>query len=278
MNNWELQMTEAFKQVHMEPSLKEAALKAVSEHRGFTAVSRRLWKKTAVAFCMIALLAAGYGGKKFLEPVSVISIDVNPSIELGINVFDRVVSVEAYNDDGEVLMQDLPLQFQRSMNAVHMVLSTEVVRSCLEEEEAMTLTVVGKNQEQYGSLLNRLENSTHNVKNVYCHGTSSAKVENAHPCGLSYGKYLAYLEAREENPGLTPEQVQKMTMGEILELSGHHGGGNGHHGPAIRETIPPETETAPPEETTIPTEETTAPSEPPSHHGHKKSPHHGGHH
>ena len=39
-----------------------------------------------------------------MTPVSAVSIDVNPSIELGVNRFDRVVAVEGYT------MKELTLQ------------------------------------------------------------------------------------------------------------------------------------------------------------------------
>ena len=61
--------------------------------------------------------------------------------------------------------------------------------------------------------------------------------------GLSYGKYLAFLEIQSRYPDITPQEVQGMTMREIRDLldsllpdgeqdicpgqNGGHGGGHG---------------------------------------------------
>jgi len=250
--------------VHMEPELKESARALLTgnaeKKSGFGSSG---WKKAAAALCMLVLVLAGYGGHVFLKPVSVISIDINPSIELGINAFDRVVSVDAYNDDGEAQMQKLSLRFLKSLDAVNTVLCSDIIQSHLSGEESLTLTVVGENEADSEALFLRLEDSVGSAENVFCHSASSHMVENAHHCGLSYGKYLAYLEALKENPGLKPEDVQEMTMSQIKALSGDH---------CDHENSPMETM----EHHTLETE-TTLPAEG-THHQHGKKTHKSDHH
>lgn len=83
MNN---RIKEAFGDVHAEESLKRGTLDAVRRlTHGYRrrVVTRRL--APALACLMIAL--GGMGGLYF-TPTSVISIDVNPSLELSVNRFD----------------------------------------------------------------------------------------------------------------------------------------------------------------------------------------------
>ena len=40
-------------------------------------------------------------------PASTVTIDVNPSLSMGINIFDRVVTADYSNEDGEELLQDI---------------------------------------------------------------------------------------------------------------------------------------------------------------------------
>ena len=69
---------------------------------------------TLAVVCTIALLAIGIGGNFWLlEPVSYVSIDINPSMELALNRFDRVISVTAYNPQGDELIKDLPLKWKK---------------------------------------------------------------------------------------------------------------------------------------------------------------------
>ncbi len=275
MNNWEARLTEAFDMVHMEADLKQSVRAAVREAEGQPSARPR--KTLAAALCMLVLLLTGYGGYRFLQPVSVISIDINPSIELGINAFDRVVSVDAYNDGGETLSRSLALRFLKSTEAVDTVLASELIQSCLSREEKLSLTVVGDDRAENAALLNRLEDTVREVAEAECHSTPSHVVENAHPCGLSYGKYLAYLEAQAVQPELTAEQAQDMTMKEIREISGHHGGsGHGHHGNTAAPA--PTEETLPATEETLPVWEETAQPAAPAHHGNQKQHHKKNHH
>lgn len=230
MNNWENQLKEAFDMVRMEPELKQSVVaNLTSKHQKSGFNTGFGWKKAAVLLCTLVLIMIGWGGHCFLKPVNIISIDINPSLELGINAFDRVVSVEAYNNDGEELKRNLSLQFLNSMDAVNTVLSCDLIQSCLSRQEELTLTVVGDDEAQTAALYQELENAVGNRDSVYCHSTSSQMVEDAHHSGLSYGKYLTYLQALEQNPELKPEDVQEMTMSQIKALSGDQcSHGHGH--------------------------------------------------
>ena len=94
-------IVQAFDQVHAEDSLKQATKAYLS---GQLAAGKRKpipWglRLVPVAACL-ALMVFG-GGWLYFTPTLEISIDINPSIELGVNRFDRVVSVTGYNEDGQ---------------------------------------------------------------------------------------------------------------------------------------------------------------------------------
>lgn len=59
----------------------------------------------AAAACLVLIALASGGGYVFFTPTAYISIDINPSLELGINRFDRIVSVEGYNAEAEELLE-----------------------------------------------------------------------------------------------------------------------------------------------------------------------------
>ena len=53
------------------------------------------------------MLAVSIGGYSYIQtPVSYVSIDVNPSVELTLNRVDRVISATAFNGDGEAVLED----------------------------------------------------------------------------------------------------------------------------------------------------------------------------
>lgn len=63
-------------------------------------------KNLVKAACILFILFGGSVGSYigYKTPVSYISLDINPSIELGINVFDKVVTVKGYNPDGKKVL------------------------------------------------------------------------------------------------------------------------------------------------------------------------------
>lgn len=75
-------------------------------------VARSRWssiKTLVAAACMLfMLIGGGAGGYNYYQtPASYLSVDINPSVELGINPFGRVVSAEGYNADGLSILKDL---------------------------------------------------------------------------------------------------------------------------------------------------------------------------
>ena len=62
----------------------------------------------AVAACF--LLVFGGGAIAYYTPTTYVSLDVNPSIEYQLNMFDRVLSVKAVNDDGAEIINQIELK------------------------------------------------------------------------------------------------------------------------------------------------------------------------
>ena len=86
----------------------------------------------------------------YFTPTATISIDINPSIELGVNRFNRVVSVEgAYNADGVKLAGELSVQYADYMDALGQVLANDTVAALLDADGVLTITVVGPEGARY---------------------------------------------------------------------------------------------------------------------------------
>src|SRR5699024_6725608 len=68
-------------------------------------------RAAAAAACLLLLTTVSAGGAwVYLTPDAYISIDINPSLEFGINRFGRIVSVESFNDDGQDLAEQLDIR------------------------------------------------------------------------------------------------------------------------------------------------------------------------
>lgn len=214
----ENKIRDAFGDIHAGDQLKLATRQYVRE-----AVKKRQQRQrhrlplyAAAACCLLLVLLGGY--RLYFTPTSVISIDINPSIELEVNRFDRIIAVNGRNDDGTELADSLELLHLDYSSAVDQVVGSETVSQCLARDEWLTITVVEIDPAQGEEILSYVTACTAGTKNTFCCGVAQEAVSEAHDLGLSYGKYRLYLELRAYTDTLTPEQAGAMTMRELREL------------------------------------------------------------
>lgn len=245
MNN---EFKEIFDSVKAEESLKNSTKVFLAEKiRSYTKTKtpkRKIFLCAAACACM--LLLVGTGGLYF-TPTSEISIDINPSLVMSINRFDRVISMNGLNEDGKELTGELDVKFKKYVDAVNLILENEKISALLSNDDIMTITVTGTDEEQTVRIFSNVEECTSGHENAHCYYASSDETEAAHNAGLSCGKYKLFQQAKALDPYITPEMIQSMTVKEIHELidallsensvetssgilNGHHGS-NGHgHG------------------------------------------------
>lgn len=244
-------LKEILNQVQAGEALKNnTKLYLAKKTRGYSPfkVIRHLYCRYAVS-CACLLLALLGGRWLYFTPTAEISIDINPSIELRINRFDRVIAVHDFNEDGQALLSALDIKYKKYEDALDQILNHGAVAALLSNNELMTITVSGPDESQSSKIYLNLESYAVHHQNTSCHYASSEQAASAHEAGLSCGKYIAFLEANRLDPSITPEMIQGMTMREIWDLiaalsagsvdpppsdggweTGRHGHGHGHGG------------------------------------------------
>lgn len=227
MNN---RIKRAFDQIRAEETLKNSTkdyLRQEMQHCSkHTAFSYRYVLCAAACFFFVLL---GLGGcYMYFTPVSVISIDINPSVEWGINRFDKIVSVKNYNEDGKELSDSLNVAYKDYSEALSLLVENPVVENYLSRDEYLSVTIVGKNSSRKNEMLETVRSCISEIKNAHCSSADYSQLEAAHETGLSCGKYKAYLILKSLDPNITPQDIQQMTMKEIKNridtLSGENSG------------------------------------------------------
>lgn len=236
----------AFGDIHAEEALKDrtrAYLACEAQGRQRRRLSGRMRLVPALACCLLVLLAGWGGHHAYFTPSAIISIDVNPSLELGVNRFDRVVSVKGYNEDGAALADAVDVKYMDYTQALTHILDSDAFAPYTSEDAAISIAVFGSDEQKSSEMLSQVEACTAGYRNTHCYADNIEVAAAAHEAGLSCGKYRAYLELHELDPAVTPEDVQGMTMREIRDriaaLSGVSttqtqetgtSSGGGHHG------------------------------------------------
>ena len=174
---------EAFEQVRAESGLKDKTKAYVSRKTGsYRRAGTAKYKVLASAFACVALLLFG-GYWLYFTPTVEISIDVNPSIELGVNRFNRIVSLESYNEDGQALLDSLDIRFTEYSDAVTQIIESENITSLLSDGEVMTIAVIGEDSTQSKEVLSTVQSCTSGKSNTYCYAARTEEVQAAHETG-----------------------------------------------------------------------------------------------
>lgn len=198
----------------------EPAIRAGRAARTERRPARPLTRLAAIALAAcLALAAVGVGGYAWAQaPCAYVAIDVNPSIELGINRLGNVASVRAYNEDGERLLQVLDLDGLAYADA--MAALEERLRGYLDDGATVEMTVVCDDERQAAELeqvgVGCLGAS--GSGSVHCSHASSEEHHAAESAGMGLGKYRLYLELVDAGVNISPEEASAMTMRELRAL------------------------------------------------------------
>lgn len=211
----------------------------------------------ALAACLLLVLAGTVGNWLYFSRATLISVDVNPSVELWLNRLDQVVAVEGLNQQGQELALQVDLRNQSYTKALELLFSSEYLAQYLAGDPEVTITVMSQPGREI-SLLASAEKTAGNAlqsqnttARVECFSVDRQLVENAHCHGVTAGKYLYLLELQEAAPDIDINEYAQQSIGEIQcqidecrrnhgrqgggQGQGHggprgHGGGHGGHG------------------------------------------------
>lgn len=207
---------EEMQKIHASEELKRNTLRYLNRYQEKAAgcARRPVLQYMAAAVCLFFLVCAG-GYFVYGRPVSYISIDVNPSIELGINCFGRVVSAEAYNEDGEEILNQLSLKNVSYMQAIDNLLENERNSGFLTEETLLVFTVIADKPETFMDEISA--DKVIQGYNAVTYRSDRVCMQEAHRYEMSFGKYRACLELQQYDQNITIGECHKMTMGDIQD-------------------------------------------------------------
>lgn len=193
-------------------------------------LQRKFRPLAAVAACLCVLLL--FGGIYTYEEgkiVSVVGIDVNPSIEFSLNRRNKVVKAEAINDDGTDIIGSKKLQGSSLDTALNSVIHSMVEHGYLQEEENALLVTVSDyrkrdTQNLSQSVVANVEKSLeeNHVKAVVYNQQIEVTDELRQLAGeyeISCGKAYFVQEIIDKNENLDMSSMEKLSALKIDELS-----------------------------------------------------------
>ena len=230
----------ALDQITAEEELRTRTARSVTAALGQRAARRTVTLRYAAsaAVCLLMLLFLG-GYSVYRTPVAAISVDINPSLELSVNRFDRVIDARAFNEEGETVLSAVRLTNKNYSDALEELLRCDAIDSYLAGDAEISITVLGSSETHSQEMLSRISDCTSvKTQNVHCHSGQREDAAAAREAGLSLGKYEAYLILHELDESVTVQDVRVLSMREIRmwierlggeENAAHSGSGHGNN-------------------------------------------------
>lgn len=182
-------------------------------------------RKIALALGVCAILGSGGGAYAYTKsPVAYVSMDINPSVELGVNAFDKVVSVEAYNDDGKKILEDINLKNYDISNAIKTLLSNAISEGYIKEDGSSAIEITTSTDKQ--KVADKLDDSLKDVAdetldgndvkaNVETENVALARRDEARKLGITPGKLNLIQKLQELDPSVSVEDYKDKSVKEI---------------------------------------------------------------
>ena len=185
-------------------------------------------KKILAAACSVAACAflsiSGYA--YYITPVNYISLDINPSVELGVNGFDKVVSAKGINDEGKSLVKEQRVTHMSVEDAIRALIMEAAGQNYIHEDGSTVIAVTAEAEKKrdvedlqqdcikgINSALGSMNISAIIYKgSVNLDIRAEAENLNVSPGKLNLIQYLQTLD-----PGATVDQYRNTSITEIIE-------------------------------------------------------------
>ena len=215
------QIFNAFHQIHAEEALIEKTLEGMYSYR--KKKERRVFffrRGMAFAVSFAVMLCVGVTGwQAYFTEAFALTVDVNPSIEMGVNRFDKVISMKGFNLEGEQVLSSVDLKYKDYADAVDLLLEEEKTIGYLDEDGEVLIAVSSPKKEKVKQVKKRIDaTQKETTQQVRVIQSKESIVEEAEKHDMSFGKYQAYLHIQEVAPEVTVEEVKVMTVKDMTAI------------------------------------------------------------
>ena len=222
---------------HAAPDQLDHILSRCQPRKGNVSIMKPKKKRSfatyAVAACLALLLIGGSGAGIWYQQAnavaSVVSLDVNPSIQLSVNKSEKVLSAVPLNQEAEEILTDLPLEGTDLNVAVNAIVGSLLRHGYLESISSAILISVEDSDADRAARLQQslstevgsaLQNAQSGAAVLSQTVAQSAGVETlAQENRISVGKASLIQTIQSYNSRLTFDQLAALSVEELSQLA-----------------------------------------------------------
>ncbi len=185
------------------------------------------FKKIIIPVLVLVLTLVLFGCTNSERNASYVTVDINPSVEVISNKKGIVISVNALNDDAQVLLEGETLEGKTTADVVVEIADLAIKLGYLREGGNVCITASADSEEieaKVNDAINKAMNKFKEQKQFAFEVVDGAKqigrdiVEKAEELGVTAGKYRLILRAMAFDSTLTFEAAKEMSAGELNEI------------------------------------------------------------
>lgn len=177
-------------------------------------------RKAALAAAACAAFAAiGIGGFAYaMAPVARVGIDVNPSFELSLSRFDRVVGASAVNDDAAAVLDRVDVDGMACEEAMRVL--ADACEGHIGEDAVVEVGVACKDEARCEAIeAAALRSFGRAGAEVHCGRLSDEQRRAAAEAGMGLGRYRVYETLVAQGVDISQEDAEAMPIAELRALA-----------------------------------------------------------
>ncbi len=220
-----------FKKIKAEPHMTVGSEIDINCLKSNGTKQKLISKVVSLAAAALLVLGTGYGVLSYSMPYSYIDFDINPSIELTVNIYDRIINAEALNSDGQVLLGCSKLKNTKLSEGVSKLISSAAEQGYFKSDastsdevrDAVLFTVSSSNGNKSKALKEELVNMIEEklskesiVSDVLVGEATLEQRDDARKVGTTPGKLALIENAIEAEPELSLEELKSAAVRDLV--------------------------------------------------------------
>ena len=178
-------------------------------------------RSLSLAACLAVVCLAGVGHHLYVTPASYIYMDINPSVRLDLNCFERVINVVPLNEDAEKLLADITIPKGKAEDCMNAIVSVCREQDYLNENNTdIEVSVRTDNAKLETAVENTSESIAEENLEVSVYQIDESENESAIEHHISARRLRAVRAYTEQFGGTLDEnlkQLQSLTSDEIYQ-------------------------------------------------------------
>ena len=216
---------EAFDNIKTEKELKQKTMQNLSREMERRKSTRHFSMQRMLAFtaAFVTLCAVALSSLYF-TPYAYMDIDVNPSIAITVNRFNRVIRANAYNDDGSIILNDVNVKNKNYEESAKLLIESMISKGYVQKAGSVSITLQSNDIERETLMISELDTAItktldahHLNTDAEVYAVSKEVVDLAHGHHVTPARYMVINDLQEIDDSITYEGCSGHSLDDLRQ-------------------------------------------------------------